>query len=320
MEKTQALRERLNQAQSNALSVRLELQAACFAGIWAHHAGNRNLLEAGDVEEAMRAAAAIGDDNIQRRTQGQILRRAYARQFGTAHSLVHDRNEERSDHRLQYVRRGVNARDLVAAVALTVGIVGAVSEWNDRPGSVDVPPGRTDAGVFSVKPVVDASPINTDGGTLLPVAEFETRGRVLHIERFKPYQSLVNWVPGLRPPRTTLVADYGPMTDTANVQLFNFSHEGVSNGMRALFPRPRGAMTRDEFDRLGPYITNVHVIPASNAIYDQLRRVRHGELVTLRGKLVNVRDSHGNVAQTSTTAGDRDCEIMWLQELRVTRL
>ena len=73
MEKTQALRERLNPAQSNALSVRLELQADCFAGVWAHHAGNRNLLEAGDAEEAMRAAAAIGDDNIQRRTQGQVV-------------------------------------------------------------------------------------------------------------------------------------------------------------------------------------------------------------------------------------------------------
>ncbi len=73
MEKTQALRQRLNEAQSNALSVRIELQADCFAGVWAHHAGNRKLLDAGDVEEAMRAAAAIGDDNIQRRTQGQIV-------------------------------------------------------------------------------------------------------------------------------------------------------------------------------------------------------------------------------------------------------
>lgn len=73
MEKTQALRQRVNEAQSNALSVRVELQADCFAGVWAHHAGNRKLLEAGDVEEAMRAAAAIGDDNIQRRTQGQIV-------------------------------------------------------------------------------------------------------------------------------------------------------------------------------------------------------------------------------------------------------
>jgi len=67
-------------------------------------------------------------------------------------------------------------------------------------------------------------------------------------------------------------------------------------------------------------MTNVHVIPASTAIYDQLRRVRHGELVTLRGKLVNVRDAAGRVAMTSITAGDRDCEIMWLEELRIARL
>ncbi|MGH6609510.1 MAG: KPN_02809 family neutral zinc metallopeptidase [Burkholderiaceae bacterium] len=73
MEKVQGIRQRVSEAQANQLSVRLELQADCFAGVWAHHAGNRKLLEAGDVEEAMRAAAAVGDDNIQRRTQGTIV-------------------------------------------------------------------------------------------------------------------------------------------------------------------------------------------------------------------------------------------------------
>ncbi len=215
----------------------------------------------------------------------------------------------------------MNARDVAAGVALTVGIAGALSAWADRPGSVDVPAGRSDSGAYIVKPVLDAAPISTaDGGTLLPVADFETRGRVLNIERFKPYQSLVNWVPGLRPATHDIGLGYGPMTDSANVQLFKFSHEGASNGMRALFPRPRGAMTREEFDKLGPHITNVHVIPASTAIYDQLRRVRHGELVTLRGKLVNVRNAAGHTAQTSVIAGDRECEIMWLEELRIARL
>ncbi len=215
----------------------------------------------------------------------------------------------------------MNARDLTAGLALTIGIAGAVSAWADRPGSVDVPAGRWDAGTYVVHPLIGAAPISTaDGGSLQPVAEFETRGRVLHIERFKPYQSLVNWVPGLRPATHDIGLGYGPMTDSANVRLFNFSHEGASNGLRALFPRPRGAMTREEFDRLGPRMTNVHVIPASTAIYDQLRRVRHGELVTLRGKLVNVRDAAGRTATTSITAGDRDCEIMWLEELQVARL
>ncbi len=73
MEKVQAMRQRASEAQANQLSVRLELQADCFAGVWAHHANNRQLLEAGDVQEAMGAAAAVGDDNIQRRTQGQIV-------------------------------------------------------------------------------------------------------------------------------------------------------------------------------------------------------------------------------------------------------
>jgi len=59
-------RARASQAQGNALSVRLELQADCFAGVWAHHAQRaRNVLEQGDIEEAMNAAQKIGDDALQ---------------------------------------------------------------------------------------------------------------------------------------------------------------------------------------------------------------------------------------------------------------
>jgi hypothetical protein len=215
----------------------------------------------------------------------------------------------------------MNARDLAAGAALAVGIVGALAAWFDRPGSVDVPQGRRDAGAYVVSPAEGAAPIAVaDGGALLPVARFETRGRVLHIERFKPYQSLANWIPGLRPATHDIGLGFGPMTDSTNVDRFDFSHEGVSNGLRALFARPRGAMTRDEFEALAPHMTNVHVIPASDGVYAQLRRIRHGELVTLRGLLVNVRDAGGRVATTSTTAGDRDCEIMWLEDVRIDRL
>jgi hypothetical protein len=64
--KVQQARSRASSAESNALSVRLELQADCLAGVWAHHANNaRQLLEQGDVEEAMNAAAKIGDDALQ---------------------------------------------------------------------------------------------------------------------------------------------------------------------------------------------------------------------------------------------------------------
>ena len=212
-------------------------------------------------------------------------------------------------------------RDLAAGLALTVGIVGGAAAWLDRPGSIDVPPGRADPGSYIVQAIADGAPIPVaEGGTLLPVAQFETRGRVLNIERFKPHQSLVNWIPGLRPATHDVGLGYGPMTDTANVRRFRFTHEGVSHGLRALFARPRDAMTQPEFDVLARHITNVHVIPASDGVHAQLRRVKHGELVTLRGVLVNVRDGEGRMATTSTIAGDRDCEIMWLEEIRIERL
>ena len=57
----------------NALSIRLELQADCFAGVWGHFAQARNALEAGDVEEGLRAAAAVGDDQIQKKSRGYAV-------------------------------------------------------------------------------------------------------------------------------------------------------------------------------------------------------------------------------------------------------
>lgn len=66
-------RRRLSQVENNRLTIRLELQADCFAGIWAHHAHRaRELLETGDVEEGLAAASAIGDDRLQKQSQGYI--------------------------------------------------------------------------------------------------------------------------------------------------------------------------------------------------------------------------------------------------------
>ena len=70
----QARQSARNEAEANGYSVRLELQADCYAGVWAHHADGANrILEAGDVEEAMRAAAAIGDDALQKQAQGYAV-------------------------------------------------------------------------------------------------------------------------------------------------------------------------------------------------------------------------------------------------------
>jgi uncharacterized protein len=73
-DKMDQMRGRVSQAEYNALSVRLELQADCFAGVWAHHAQSaRQILEQGDVEEAMNAAAKIGDDALQRSAGGAVM-------------------------------------------------------------------------------------------------------------------------------------------------------------------------------------------------------------------------------------------------------
>lgn len=87
-----------DERQENALSVRLELQADCLAGVWAHHAHRqRDLLEPGDVEEGLRAAAAIGDDAIQRRAAGTMRPETWT--HGS------------SDQRVEWRRRGLESGD-----------------------------------------------------------------------------------------------------------------------------------------------------------------------------------------------------------------
>jgi predicted metalloprotease len=66
-------RQRVSQQESNELSIRTELQADCFAGIWAKHSEKVGAVEDGDLEEALNAAAAVGDDAIQKRTQGYVV-------------------------------------------------------------------------------------------------------------------------------------------------------------------------------------------------------------------------------------------------------
>jgi predicted metalloprotease len=72
--KVRSMQQQLDEDESNVLSVRLELQADCLAGVWANHADRaRNILEAGDVEEALNAASAIGDDTLQRQSRGTVV-------------------------------------------------------------------------------------------------------------------------------------------------------------------------------------------------------------------------------------------------------
>ena len=73
-DKMDAVRRKVSETEYNKLSVRLELQADCYAGVWAHHANvDRQILEAGDIDSALNAAAQIGDDALQKKAQGYAV-------------------------------------------------------------------------------------------------------------------------------------------------------------------------------------------------------------------------------------------------------
>lgn len=73
-DKVQAVQRQVSEVEANQLSVRQELQADCFAGVWAHHAErSRQILEAGDIEEALNAASSIGDDRLQKQSRGYVV-------------------------------------------------------------------------------------------------------------------------------------------------------------------------------------------------------------------------------------------------------
>jgi predicted metalloprotease len=98
-EKVHALRSRLNEVESNQLSVMQELQADCLAGVWAHHAHRtRQILEEGDIEEALNAASSIGDDNLQKQTRGYV----------TPDSFTHGS----SDQRVRWFTQGFRTGDI----------------------------------------------------------------------------------------------------------------------------------------------------------------------------------------------------------------
>jgi len=97
-EQVNRLRRRVGETEANALSVRVELQADCLAGVWGHHAARKDLLEEGDVEEGLRAAAAIGDDRLQRRSRGYVA----------PDSFTHGSSAQR----VEWLTRGLQSGDL----------------------------------------------------------------------------------------------------------------------------------------------------------------------------------------------------------------
>jgi uncharacterized protein len=97
--KVQDARSRVSEEEGNQLQVRMELQADCLAGIWAQEANARaNILEEGDIEEGLNAAAAIGDDRLQKRSQGYVV----------PESFTHGSSEQR----VRWFKQGMTAKDV----------------------------------------------------------------------------------------------------------------------------------------------------------------------------------------------------------------
>jgi predicted metalloprotease len=93
-----------NQSGADSASVRIELQADCFAGVWAYHAKERNIVEPGDVDEALNAATAIGDDKLQEQGQGYVVPDSFT--HGT------------SAQRVRWFKRGMEKGDVNACDTL----------------------------------------------------------------------------------------------------------------------------------------------------------------------------------------------------------
>lgn len=86
-QKLEAARGRLSQTEYNAISVRVELQADCYAGVWGHHAGTMNQLDDNDISEALNAAAAVGDDRLQQQATGHVIPDSFT--HGSSEQRVH---------------------------------------------------------------------------------------------------------------------------------------------------------------------------------------------------------------------------------------
>ena len=99
-ERVSAARQRASEREGNELSVRQELQADCYAGVWGFYAAQNGLLEPGDAEEGLRAAAAIGDDRLQQQSQGRVV----------PESFTHGSSEQR----VSWLRRGMTNGDMDA--------------------------------------------------------------------------------------------------------------------------------------------------------------------------------------------------------------
>ena len=154
--------------------------------------------------------------------------------------------------------------------------------------------------------VENIAPLEKSGFTIKPLARYEITARVLSKERYR-------WDAGAKLAPVDLAVGWGPMSDSAVLDKLKISQDTRWYSWRAdVLPIPN-----DEINR---HAANMHLIAADNGIAQQIRQVRAGKIITLRGYLVEVRGEDGFTWKSSLTredSGSGACELMWVESFSV---
>ncbi len=188
---------------------------------------------------------------------------------------------------------------------LTLGLIAVAGWWWLRPD-----PGRTyPPGVLIPEdpiqqPVQDAKPWDVAGYHVIPLATYDIRARVLSTERYHMGRET-----DLSP--LDLLLGWGPMSDQANLDKMQFKQ-----GSRWGYWRYSEPVLTDQ--EIAQHAANTHILPANDEIRAKVLGLRRGDLVRLRGKLVEVKADDGWTWRSSLTRNDtrgRSCEVLWLEQI-----
>jgi len=203
--------------------------------------------------------------------------------------------------------RHVNARNTILALLVVAALFTAVQRFERRP--VRQPDGEVAAGEPLQGPAADTSPLRIGRWVLTPRAEYDITARILSREDYR-FDVLAELVP------EDLALGWGPMSDNRVLRAFDISQE-----VRFYTWSPRGPMPISRATVIS-HSANTHVIPADPAVRDALERLRVGDVVRLRGPLVDGKRDDGVAFHTSLTrldSGPGACEVVLVRSVELTR-
>lgn len=197
-------------------------------------------------------------------------------------------------------------RKLLFAVFLATAFWFGLDDWRQR--SIDHPAGVLVATPPLQRDTPSGTPFLHDGHTLTPRADFEVTARVLAAERYR-FDRLASLMP------RDLALGWGVMSDSAVLEQLTISQSGRFYFWRTNTPTPPAPL-----DLIIASSANMHLIPADRSVARTIDRARLGQLITLQGRLVDVRTTDGAQLKTSMTRGDSGagaCEVIFVESAHV---